>query len=761
MSTRLLEFNSAYRDRHNNPNPAQFSVSISQTETTADVFSALNPISKNYPFYAWHGFASRSYMQAGWISHVESLPGPLSTTPANNLVESQFTGGNRNKPLLNISARSFSGGVKDYFAGAMLVRVPFADPATEFLESARITGFDPATTELDLEFPLSSLDVSATTGDYWIIVFNANPFTLDDEDLFISVLGGDGKDNHYTGMFLEDIILNQDAPTAQDAVEIVSYVGAHRKANLTALPAGWTRTYVVDSNGDSYNSIWHNMLIRKSVVGLVRAPVSYSGATNLYTGGTGDVPPAKGCAWEVTVLTAGTGYTAVNTTVNTGSMILLPTVSATGAVLSVEIRNPGLPSGGYEGQATLILSGGNGDCTLRVTKTGYGIDLTNASAQLSSTADQYVGSFFYLPSDYLIQNSPGFESQLYPSNQTTDVGPTWPKQFKSSIRGSSTIPARVSTASARPETGTRGIRKYCVDDAIAVTRSVVLDSSFPIAIENFPPVATVYTLQITTAFTGAGNVVITLGGAALAALAVVNSAGDANDSATQIGVANHTPWADSVATDTITFTHIWLGDRTGASSVDWGTSGGAGTITEVTQGDFGIGGLTAGSNLYFEILQYDGDSHHHFDFAGIRSSEQGIFEIELKEITIPNITLDNGGTIENYSYLYVELGNNSPVTGLIGSNNPFATTAQFRVAVDNSNTSNSSFVKFKGDSTIQKMQFQQNGTIKFRAFLPTGENLIFETKDAAPPSEPIEALQVSALFSAVQLSTDSSGLGGA
>ncbi len=640
-----MELNSAYRNRHEDPNPAEFVVEIAQSGQSTDVFTSKNPISLNYPIYGFHGFPSRSYTLSSTV-YPDSFPGPSATV--GNTVEGSFTGGTPAAPVLDSAAYDQAELITDYFAGATLQRVTPAAPATVLVDSALITAFDPVSARVTLATPLNSLSLA---NDSWVVSFGTTPYTITDTDTWLYVLGGSDVDNYYTGMYIEDINLNQDNPADQSAREIIAYDGATRKASLASNLANWSRTFAGDP---ALNSLNHNYLIRPAVSGLVRAPVSYT-APN-YSGGTGAVAPAKGCVYSVSITTKGTGYTAVSQAVDTGTFRVTPGIGVGGSVETVEISNCGLGGGDYTRGQILTLTGGNADCTLTVTGIGYGVDLTNASGELSGVHGEYDGDFLYVPSRYLIIDDPTAQHHLYPGGTVTlaadgGVGPWWPgNHLNDGVECASQLPARVSTTVPRPETGTRKIRKYVVDTTQAVTHSVVLD--LPLAAD--PP-----------------------------------------------------------------------------------------------------------ENTYFEVHTFTKDGYSGLDYAGAQStSTRGVFDVELREIIIPKIALASGGTIQRYSYLYVELQNVSGgVGGLVGSNNPNANTATYRVAVENSWSDDSGFLKFRGDGVVQKMQFRQNASIKFRIFKEGGETLTFVKNDYAPPCEPLDEIQVSALFECKLQDRSSEGIG--
>ena len=154
----------------------------------------------------------------------------------------------------------------------------------------------------------------------------------------------------------------------------------------------------------------------------------------------------------------------------------------------------------------------------------------------------------------------------------------------------------------------------------------------------------------------------------------------------------------------------------------------------------------------YEILPFSRDSVQPFVYTGSLGSQQQktCYEIELLNLVIPNEILVTGGLSAFYPYLYVELSNTAHGAGTnhIYSNNPNATKALFRCAIDDMpSVLVTPWVKIDSDGQKQTVKFNMNDSLHFRVYTPNGEDFrTVQEEDYSPlPVNPL--IQISAIFS--------------
>jgi len=130
--------------------------------------------------------------------------------------------------------------------------------------------------------------------------------------------------------------------------------------------------------------------------------------------------------------------------------------------------------------------------------------------------------------------------------------------------------------------------------------------------------------------------------------------------------------------------------------------------------------------------------------------EQSCWRINLRNLLVPNSTLQSGSLASFYPYFYVEFTNVTDVQRqhqMIQSNNPNAKPALFRCAVtDIATPLISKFIKLTGDGMYQTVKFRPNDSLKLKIYLPDGREFMTTQPDNAPPSPVNPLLQISALF---------------
>lgn len=157
----------------------------------------------------------------------------------------------------------------------------------------------------------------------------------------------------------------------------------------------------------------------------------------------------------------------------------------------------------------------------------------------------------------------------------------------------------------------------------------------------------------------------------------------------------------------------------------------------------------------YEILQFSRDNFIPFTnlLSPANYQEDICFEIQLLHLIIPNTTLNvsNGGTINDYPYIYVEFGNSTGVGNknpdVLTSNNDAAHRALFKVPISDISNIASDFIKIGCDFMAPTVRFMPTSSFFFGVKLPNGEYANFSTADNLSPLSPNPALQISATFS--------------
>ena len=130
------------------------------------------------------------------------------------------------------------------------------------------------------------------------------------------------------------------------------------------------------------------------------------------------------------------------------------------------------------------------------------------------------------------------------------------------------------------------------------------------------------------------------------------------------------------------------------------------------------------------------------------------YNIKLLKLILPNVKLQNGGYITDYSHVYVSLESNEiSNTNKIISNNPHSKNAIFRVSIVDSYKSNhiNKFICLRSDMK-QIIQFNFNSDIRIKVFLENGEEIATLQKDTLPPWKPDPLLQMNVLFELIPVS---------
>lgn len=132
------------------------------------------------------------------------------------------------------------------------------------------------------------------------------------------------------------------------------------------------------------------------------------------------------------------------------------------------------------------------------------------------------------------------------------------------------------------------------------------------------------------------------------------------------------------------------------------------------------------------------------------TQEPSCWRVNLRNLVLPNTTLQSGSLASFYPYFYVEFSNVTEIGRqhqMVQSNNPNSKPALFRCAVtDIATPTISRFIKLTGDGMYQTVKFRPNDSLKIKVFLPDGREFMPTIPDNAPPSAPNPLVQISALF---------------
>jgi hypothetical protein len=163
-------------------------------------------------------------------------------------------------------------------------------------------------------------------------------------------------------------------------------------------------------------------------------------------------------------------------------------------------------------------------------------------------------------------------------------------------------------------------------------------------------------------------------------------------------------------------------------------------------------------NIYFlqyEILGFSRDNFSPFNYIGsiVSSQQQVCYDIELRNIVIPNFLLKSGrgGRIVFYPYIYVEFfpisDSSTNPRGILCSNNPNSYKMLFRAIVsDTQQQEISPFIKLGGDGQVHTIKFKPNDSFHFAVYNSEGELLQFSQPDNYSPVAPNPLVQISAMF---------------
>jgi hypothetical protein len=171
-----------------------------------------------------------------------------------------------------------------------------------------------------------------------------------------------------------------------------------------------------------------------------------------------------------------------------------------------------------------------------------------------------------------------------------------------------------------------------------------------------------------------------------------------------------------------------------------------------------IGGIPFSNypaDYYYEIESWSRENAVPFNYFGnyLPGQQSVCYEIELINLSIPNITLTSGrgGRPIFYPFFYVQF---QPVSdqaynkNMLFSNNPNANKALFRAL--NSDTStplDTPYLKIDGDGMKMNIKFKFTDSFLFTIYHPEGDLVTFDVDEQFSPVEANAASQISACFS--------------
>jgi hypothetical protein len=162
------------------------------------------------------------------------------------------------------------------------------------------------------------------------------------------------------------------------------------------------------------------------------------------------------------------------------------------------------------------------------------------------------------------------------------------------------------------------------------------------------------------------------------------------------------------------------------------------------------------NSLKYEILPFSRDNFSPFNYTGsmVSSQQQDCYEVELRNLLIPNTILqsDRGGRVAFYPYFYVAFypisDSSTHAKGILWSNNPNAYKMLFRAIVtDTQQPFVTAFSKISGDGQVRTMKFKPNDSFHFAVYNSEGQLLQTAQQDNYAPTSPNPLVQFSALFS--------------
>ena len=151
----------------------------------------------------------------------------------------------------------------------------------------------------------------------------------------------------------------------------------------------------------------------------------------------------------------------------------------------------------------------------------------------------------------------------------------------------------------------------------------------------------------------------------------------------------------------------------------------------------------------YEVLYFTYDNSYFVNIMSNCRLDKGLYEIELRSLILPNVTVltGYGGRLVSYPYIYIEFGNlSNGVNNILVSNNPHASRVLFKVPIyDIQPRVNSNFLKIDRTNMPQLIQFSPYEDYYVKIIMPNGE-LFITQPDNFSPLPPNPDLQISITF---------------
>ena len=176
------------------------------------------------------------------------------------------------------------------------------------------------------------------------------------------------------------------------------------------------------------------------------------------------------------------------------------------------------------------------------------------------------------------------------------------------------------------------------------------------------------------------------------------------------------------------------------------------TLDRPIEQDLFVNTLNLVGRLY-EILPQSIASDASLAYSGslVSQADPVCYEIKLMNLTLPNVKLDVGSFLVNYSFVYLELRTEGPEftmgRNIITSNNPNSERALFICPITNViDPDIAKFIKITAFNMKQTVKFKPNAPLYMRIYLPNGKLFQPEQLDYPPPLPPNPLLQIEAIF---------------
>ncbi len=163
--------------------------------------------------------------------------------------------------------------------------------------------------------------------------------------------------------------------------------------------------------------------------------------------------------------------------------------------------------------------------------------------------------------------------------------------------------------------------------------------------------------------------------------------------------------------------------------------------------------MTPFNGRLYELLPPAENHSYPLAYSGSLVSQANVccYNVELTNLSLPNVVLSTGSRAVTYPYVYVEFRPDGrdfqQGENLIASNNPNCQRALYICPVTNIvDPDLSTFIKIDANGMTQKIKFRPNSRFYFRVYLPDGTLFRPLQADNPPPLEPNGLLQIEAIF---------------